>query len=205
MPSKRSKRWIVQRFYLKSDKEESEETVVGVDMWLDWILRRGADPAIYGRIVVWSSVNLIATNHQPYHQPYSGVREMASQTFLYSQAFSVQLKGETPIRSLYRLTMKLPSLSLHTWRNAGNKDKIKPTTFLPKLGTSTVEQWNVWSLINQVEKIKACWLYPISVWPATLLSSPPCCRDYHSINFLQGRGCCGCNVKWHSHYSCSLV
>ena len=36
-----------------------------VDMWLDWtgwILRRGADPPIYGRIVVWSSVNLIATN-----------------------------------------------------------------------------------------------------------------------------------------------
>ena len=34
--------------------------------WTGWILRRGAEPPIYGRIVVWSSVNLIATNNQPY-------------------------------------------------------------------------------------------------------------------------------------------
>ena len=42
-----------------------------------------------------------------YHQRYSG----ETQTFLYTQASSVQLKGETPIRSLSRLTMKLPSLA----------------------------------------------------------------------------------------------
>ena len=154
LPSNRYKKSSDQRIYLKSLWQSGEDSgglrcfVVGVDLWLDWMDTEKGSWTSHIWEVCCEEFSELDTN-QPHHQRYSGEempsQNLRAQTFLYSQASSVQLKGETPIRSLHRLTMKLsylalPAPALHTWRNVWNKNKIKPTTLLSKLGTKTVER-----------------------------------------------------------------
>ena len=149
--SNRSKICSDQRIYLKSLWQSGEDWgglrcfVVGVDLWLDWMDTEKGSLASH----IWEDCceefSELDTN-QPHHQCYSG-EEMASQSsdipVLTGLLSSVERRNSNQISSQTNNEAKLPSLACPcpaTWRNVWNKNKIKPTTLLSKLGTKTVEQ-----------------------------------------------------------------